>query len=164
MCLINLSQVLYKWNVLKVVSLTLVLSRKYRWPEHYFSVWSLENSQKLLTTNQFFLSTIFFTITNISFFILRFDLLPIIATKEVNQIRNNTVCVVAPLVYLFCYSLWAIAMLFNIFSYIKKNRSFTANISRLCYFLWLCLNLSSNVTGDSNDDTNNPRKLLLTAT
>ena len=98
------------------------------------------------------------------FFSLRFDLLPIIATKEVNQIRNNTVCVVAPLVYLFCYSLWAIAMLFNIFSYIKKNRSFTANISRLCYFLWLCLNLSSNVTGDSNDDTNNPRKLLLTAT
>ena len=39
---------------------TLVFSRKYRWPGHYFSVWSLRNSQKLLTTNQFLVSTIFF--------------------------------------------------------------------------------------------------------
>ena len=30
-------------------------------------------------------------------------------------------------------------MLFNIISQIKRNRSFTARISRLCYFLWLCL-------------------------
>ena len=29
-------------------------------------------------------------------------------------------------------------MLFNIFSKIKRNRRFTAHISRLCYFLWLC--------------------------
>ena len=41
------------------MNLTLVFSRKYRWPEHYFSVWSLGNSQKLLTTNQFLISTIF---------------------------------------------------------------------------------------------------------
>ena len=46
----------------------MVFSRKYRWPEHYFSVWSLGNSQKLLTTNQFLVSTIFFTVMNISFF------------------------------------------------------------------------------------------------
>ena len=37
---------------------------------------------------------IFFTIMNISFFSLPFDLFSIIA-KEVNQIRNNVVCVVA---------------------------------------------------------------------
>ena len=80
------------------MNLTLVFSRKYRWPEHYFSVWCLGNSQKLLKTNQFLVSTIFFTIMNISFFNLRFDLFSIIA-KEVNQIRNNVVCVVARLVF-----------------------------------------------------------------
>ena len=66
-------------------------SRKCRWPEHYFSVWSLGNSQKLLKTNQFLVSTIFFTIMNISFFSLRFDLFSIIA-KEVNQIRSIKQC------------------------------------------------------------------------
>ena len=83
------------------MNLTLVCSRKYRWPEHYFSVRSLGNSQKLPTTNQYLVSTIFCAITNISFFSLRFDLFSII-TKEVNQIRNNVVCVVARLVFLFC--------------------------------------------------------------
>ena len=86
------------------MNLTLVCSRKYRWPEHYFSVWSLGNSQKLLTTNQFLVSTIFFTIMNISFFSLRFDLFSIIA-KEVNQIRKNVACVVVRLVFLFCCAL-----------------------------------------------------------
>ena len=41
---------------------------------------------------------------NISFFGLRFDLFSIIA-KEVNQIRNNVVCVVARLIFLFCCAL-----------------------------------------------------------
>ena len=50
------------------MNLTLVFSRKYRWPEHHFSVWSLGSSQKLLTRNQFLVSAIFFTIINISFF------------------------------------------------------------------------------------------------
>ena len=86
------------------MNLTLVCSRKYRWPEHYFSVRSLGNSQKLPTTNQYLVSTIFCAITNISFFSLRFDLFSII-TKEVNQIRNNVVCVVARLVFLFCCAL-----------------------------------------------------------
>ena len=87
------------------MNLTLVCSRKYRWPEHYFSVWSLGNSQKLLTTtNQFLASTIFFTIRNISFFSRRFDLFSIIA-KEVNQIRKNVACVVVRLVFLFCCAL-----------------------------------------------------------
>ena len=44
---------------------------------------------------------IFFTIINISFFSLRFDLFSIIA-KGVNQIMNNVVFVVARLVFLFC--------------------------------------------------------------
>ena len=47
------------------MNLTLVFSRKYRWPVHYFSMWCLGNSQKLLTTNQFFVSTILFTNINI---------------------------------------------------------------------------------------------------
>ena len=46
----------------------------------------------------------FFTILWISFFSLCFDLFSIIA-KEVNQIRNNVVCVVARLVFLFCCAL-----------------------------------------------------------
>ena len=79
-------------------------SRKYRWPEHYFSRWSLVNFQKLLKTNQVLVSTIFFTIINISFFSLRLDLFSIIA-KENNQIRNNVVCVVARLGSLFCCAL-----------------------------------------------------------
>ena len=74
---------------------------KYRWPEHNFSARSLENSQKLLTTEQFSNITIFFTIMNISFFSLLFDLFLIIA-KEVGQIRNNVVWVVACLVFLLC--------------------------------------------------------------
>ena len=86
------------------MNLTLFFSRKYRWPERYFSVWCLGSSQKLLTTNQFLVSTIFFTIMNISFFNLRFDLFSIIA-KVVNQIRNNVVCVVARLVFVFSCAL-----------------------------------------------------------
>ena len=70
----------------------------------FFSVWSLGNHQKLLITNQFLVSTIFFTIMNISFFSLCFDLFSIIA-KEVNQIRNIVVCVVARLVFMFCCAL-----------------------------------------------------------
>ena len=86
------------------MNLIVVFGRKYRWPEHYFSVWSLGNSPKLLKTNQFLVSTIFFTIMNISFFSLRFHIFSIIA-KKVNQIRNNIVCVVAHLVFLFCCAL-----------------------------------------------------------
>ena len=45
-------------------------------------------------------SKIFFTIMNISFYSLRFDLFSIIA-KEVNEIRKNVVRIVAHLVFLF---------------------------------------------------------------
>ena len=101
------------------MNLTLVFSRKYRWPEHYFSVWSLGNSQKLLTTNQFLVSTIFFTIMNISFFSLHFDLFSIIA-KEVIQIRNNVLCVVARLVFLFCCALTTVGC--NAFQHVFVNQ------------------------------------------
>ena len=55
--------------------------------------------------NQFLVSVIFFTIINISLFSLCFHLFSII-TKEVNQIRNNVVCVVVHLVFglLQCFS------------------------------------------------------------
>ena len=86
------------------MNLTLVFSRKYRWPEHYFSVWCLGSSQKLLTTNQFLVGTIFFTSMNIPFFNLRFVLFLIVA-KVVHQIRNNVACVVGRYVFVFCCAL-----------------------------------------------------------
>ena len=43
----------------------------------------------------------FFTIMNISFFNLSFDLFSIIA-KVINQIRNNVFCVVVRLVFMLC--------------------------------------------------------------
>ena len=46
-------------------------------------------------------TTIFFTVINITFFNLLFDLISMIA-KEVNQIKSNVVCVVARLVFVFC--------------------------------------------------------------
>ena len=55
---------------------------------------------EITKTNQFLVSSIFFTAMNVSFFSLRFDFFPIIA-KEVNQMRNNVACVVARLVFLF---------------------------------------------------------------
>ena len=76
-------------------------NRKYKWSEHYFSVWCLGNSQKLITTKQFLVSTIFFTNISNSFFNLRFDLFSTIV-KKVNQMRKNVVCVVARLVFVFC--------------------------------------------------------------
>ena len=87
-------------QVLKVVNLIVVFSRNTDGQNIIFFVWSLGNSQKLLKIKQFLVSTIFFTIVNISFFSLRFYLFLIIA-KEVNQIRNNVVGVVARLVFLF---------------------------------------------------------------
>ena len=70
----------------------------------YFSVWCLGYSQKLLITNQFLVSTIFFTNINISFSNLRSDLFSIIA-KKVNQIRTMQSVVVARLVFVFCCAL-----------------------------------------------------------
>ena len=62
------------------------------------------NSQKLLTTNQSLVITIFFTNIVISFFNLRLDLLSIIA-KKVNHIMDTVVCVVARLVFVLCSAL-----------------------------------------------------------
>ena len=76
----------------------MVFRRKYRRSEHYFSVWCLGNSQKLLTTNQFLVSTTFLIIMIISFFNLRLDFFSIIA-KKVNQTRNNAVSLAARLVF-----------------------------------------------------------------
>ena len=64
----------------------------------------LRKLSEITNNKPILISTIFFTIMNISFFSLRFDLFSIIA-KEVNQIRNNVVCVVARLVFLFCCAL-----------------------------------------------------------
>ena len=78
------------------MNLTLVFSRKYRWPEHYFSVWYLGNSQKLLTTKQFLVRTILFTNTNISFFNLHFDRFSIIAKKSQSNQEQCCLCCSSP--------------------------------------------------------------------
>ena len=87
-------------------------------------------------------STIFFTIT-FSFFNLRFDLFSIIAKKsQLSQEQYNVVCIAARTVFVFsCALTTADSMLFNIFSKIKRNQSFTTHISRQCYFFWLCWKL-----------------------
>ena len=90
----------------------------------------------ILTTNQFLFSTIFFTNLNISFFNLRFDLFSIIA-KKVNQIRNNVVCVVARLVFLFCCALTTCPC--NAFQHIfvnqKKSEFYGPNFQTLIFLV-----------------------------
>ena len=121
------------------MNLFLFFSRKYRWSEHYFSVWSLGNTQKLLTTNGFLVSTIFFTIMNVSFLSLRFDLFLVIA-KKVNQIRNNVENKTRIISCFAVHLLRVVAMLFNIY-FCKLKEIGVHDISRLCYFLWLWLQL-----------------------
>ena len=67
----------------------------------FFSVWFLGNPQKLLTTNQFLVSTIFFTFMNISFFSLCFDLFSIIAKSQSNQ-ELCSLCCSSPFLVLVC--------------------------------------------------------------
>ena len=75
----------------------------------------LRKFSEITKNKQILVSTIYFTIMNISFSSLRFDIFSIIA-EEVSQIRNNVVCVVARLVL---------------------KSEFCGRISRLSYFLWL---------------------------
>ena len=85
--------------------------------EHYFSAWSLGNSKITNKKPIFILYKIFYNY-NISFFRLRFDLFSII-TKEVIQVRNNVVCVVADLVFLFFCAITAGCC--NTFQHIFEN-------------------------------------------
>ena len=79
----------------------------------------LRNPQNLLTTNQFLVNTMFFTMMNISLFSLHFDLFLIIA-KEVNQIKNNIACAAAHLVFLFCCALTTVRC--NAFQHVFVNQ------------------------------------------
>ena len=114
------------------MNLTLVFNRNYKWLEH-FSICRNRYSEKSLTINQFLISRTFITNINISFF-------------NLSQIRNNVVCVVAGLVFMFCCALATGHC--NAFQHIFVNQkkwrkleitSFTAHISRTCYLLLLCL-------------------------
>ena len=95
----------------------------------------LRKFSEITNTKPFLVSTIFFTSMNISFFNLRFNLFSIIA-KKVNQIRNNVVCVVAHLVFVFYCALTMRSC--NAFQHIA------AHISQLCYFLWLWFQKKTN--------------------
>ena len=85
------------------MNLALVISRKHNWSEDCFYIWFSENSWKV-TTNQLSVSKIFFANINISFFDLCSEFFSVTA-KKVNQIRNNVVCFVACLIFVFCYAL-----------------------------------------------------------
>ena len=69
-----------------------------------FSHMVLRKLSEITNGKSVLISTIFFTVMNISFFNLRFNLFSIIG-KEVNQIRNIIVYVVARLVFVFCCAL-----------------------------------------------------------
>ena len=118
----------------------MVFCRKYRWLEHYFSVWCLGNFQKLLTTNQFLVSTIFFVIMIISFFNLRLDFFSIIP-KNVNQTRNNVFCVVARLVFalLLCTHYGPLQCFLTYFCKLKEIavlRPITPGYVIFCDYVW----------------------------
>ena len=61
----------------------------------------LRKLPEIIKNKPIFSQYIFFTIMNISFFSLRFSVI----AKEVNQIRNNVICVVARFVFLSCCAL-----------------------------------------------------------
>ena len=67
------------------MSLTLVFRSKYKWSECYFSIWCSGNRWKILTTNQFLVSAIFFTNINLC------SNLFLIIAKKASQIRNKVV-------------------------------------------------------------------------
>ena len=69
-----------------------------------FSHMVLRKLSEITNGKSVLISTIFFTVMNISFFNLRFNLFSIIG-KEVNQIRNIIVYVVARLVFVFSCAL-----------------------------------------------------------
>ena len=73
----------------------------------------------MLSTKHFLLGIIFFTNTNVLFFNLCSDLFSIIA-KKANQIKNNVVCVVARLVFVFCCALTTVRC--NAFQLISVNQ------------------------------------------
>ena len=56
----------------------------------------------------------------------------------------DLICIAACLFFLYfsVQSMWAIAMFLNIFSETKKQNSFKAQISRICYFLWIWFNMT----------------------
>ena len=92
---------------------------------------------KITNNNQFLVSTIFFTIMNISFFNLRFYFFSII-TNEVDQVRNNVACVVARLVFMFCCALTTGRC--NAFQYIfinQKKSEFYGRYVISCDYGWI---------------------------
>ena len=62
----------------------------------FFSVWCLGNSQKLLTTNPFLVSTILFTIIFIYFFNLRFYRFSVIPKKNQSNQEQCSLCSSSP--------------------------------------------------------------------
>ena len=104
------------------MNLTLVFRSKYRWPEYYFPVWSLGNSRKLLTTKQLLVSKYF---SQLWIFLFSVCVLISIQLSPKKSIKSEAIWPVLYLVLLSCFAvhtLWAVAMLFNIFCELKEVR------------------------------------------
>ena len=86
------------------MNLILVFSRKYKWPEHCFFHMVLRKFSEITNNQPIFSQYNIFYNYKYFFFESAFYLFSIIA-KKVNQIRNNVVCVVARLVFIFCCAL-----------------------------------------------------------
>ena len=114
----------------KRANLVLVLSKKYKWPEDYFSIWCWGNSWKILTTN-FYSAHIFSQL-----FLLSICFLVCFESMSKKSIKSEIMWFVL-FSYIVVHSLRAVAMFFNILLEIKRNQRFTAHISWLSYFLWL---------------------------
>ena len=101
----------------------------------FFSI-VLRKLSEISNNKPILISTIFFTIMNISFFSLRFDLFSIIA-KKVNQIRNNVVCIAARLVFMFrCGLTMSRCNAFqHIFVYQKKSEFYGPYVQSMLFLV-----------------------------
>ena len=108
-------------------------------PEHYFSVWFFEKFWEITKNKPIFSQyNVFY---NYEYFFFQSAFWSLFNHRQRSQSNQEQCSMCCSLFSCFAvHSLRVVAMLFNIISKIKRNRSFTAPISRLCYFLRLCYN------------------------
>ena len=121
------------------MNLNLVFSRKYRGPEHYFSVCCMvfKKFSEIINYKPIFGQYNIFNKYKYFFFQSAFWSLFNHRQKSQSNQEQCSLRSSSPFFSWFAvHSRRGVAVLFNIFSKVKRNRSFTAHISRLCYFLW----------------------------
>ena len=122
------------------MNLNLVFSRKYRGPEHYFSVCCmvLKKFSEIINYKPIFGQYNIFNKYKYFFFQSAFWSLFNHWQKSQSNQEQCSLCSSSPFFSWFAvHSRPAVALLFNIFSKVKRNWSFTDYFSRLFYFLWI---------------------------